>query len=180
MHLGKASYRIHFKKTSLGVPLGMDSSHPQYIHESWMKAELTRIARNSSGYGQWTLGRRIFFDRLRNHRVPENVLARLEAFEPRVEQAVRRSLGDPLSRAIPQVPATPPAAEDWWLPLPFHPLWSLSGLQLSLDEFCSSLFWRSERAQAYGLDRMPREFIRIRVAWRLIGAPHSQSVRWLR
>ena len=63
MTSNKLTYRTHFKKTSLGIPLSVTSGHPHSIHESWMRAELGRISRTSSGLYQFKLGKQILIDR---------------------------------------------------------------------------------------------------------------------
>lgn len=47
---GQLSYRLYRKPTSQHVPLGASSMHPKYVHNSWPRAELARIARRSSNF----------------------------------------------------------------------------------------------------------------------------------
>ena len=160
--------------------MGVDSSHPQYIYESWMKAELTRIARNSSGHAQWILGRRIFstdsgtteFPRMCSHASGplSPAWSRPCAACPAILAALL-SPGSRRHRPLQKTGGSRCRSTRFGVCQGSNLLWSNSP---------RAFFWRSERAQAYGLESMPREYIKIRVAWRLLGAPHSQSVRWLR
>ena len=97
--------KVHFKPTSLGIPLNHDSAHPKHCLSSWVFSEVRRYAQNTSGYVNFLRSRKTLELRLGKHLYPPEILLALRNYDPfigtqlsperRRERAIVAWLADP-------------------------------------------------------------------------------------
>ena len=80
-----------WKPTSLGVPLGENTCHPRSV-QGWMRAELGRLAKNSSDHHLFVEAKNTFILRLARFRISEGTLAELSSRDPFAHMLVRQAL----------------------------------------------------------------------------------------
>ena len=76
----RLSYKPHFKKTSLGVPLSVSSCHPRHVHSSWTKAFVDRNSKRSCSREWYLEAKETFLRRLQNFYYPQALVRQLRDF----------------------------------------------------------------------------------------------------
>lgn len=151
-------YKPHFKKTSLGVPLSCNSSHPWHVHASWPFAELRRLRRLSCDESTYENAKHIFVHRLMYSFEPSFLTKKLLEYAPpglEVVKGVRsRELGDK-------------GEEVKWIVLPFHFVWESACLTSVANKFLNSHEAQVLWAKAWG----STPSFKISVAWKTTTPP---------
>lgn len=106
-------YKPHFKKTSLGVPLAFNSSHPWHVHASWPFAELRRLRRLSCDESTYENAKHIFVHRLMYNFEPSFLTKKLLEYAPGLE----------VVKGVHSRQLEDKGKEVKWVVLPFHFVW---------------------------------------------------------
>ena len=133
-----------WKETSLGIPLGDDSSHPKHIRSSWPKAMVHRLGRIST-YEQYVVkAQKQLVARFKKHHASPNLIRIISSATP--WRIPRRNA----TRKIP--------IKTHWMPMGFHPV--LRGkVERSIRCFIKDAQWNQLYERGFG--NKPN----IRIAW---------------
>lgn len=142
----KLQYLTHWKATSLGVCLSPLSSHLESVHISWMFSEIVRVAKTSSSYPLFKIGKQTFLDKLRNNNIPSKVIRSLAKFDPYIQTPSAR--GKRRDRIF--------------VVLPFHPV--LAPLAGMVKQFSQQLHIANLYSMSFG--RPPPE---VTISWKKSG-----------
>ena len=105
----------------MGVPLSTDSNHAPSVHKAWTKAELRRLARNSSCHSSFSWAKGVFLSRLEGFFYDETILRELRSDDPFLRRLVMDAIG---TRPAPKQEEKQPLV----LSCPFHWCWFYAGL----------------------------------------------------
>lgn len=156
---GHISFAPFFKPSSLGVPLSVDSHHPQHTHRAWVLSELRRFARRSSSHEFFVYAKRVFISRLSRFHHPAKELRMLQQQDPYTAHLIMQCLGQP--------PRHRQQGRKLALVLPYHSALKRANISSSLSTAFSQL---TSMTQSFW--QMPYDSAM--VAWRL-GGPHLQN-----
>jgi hypothetical protein len=107
----KLKWSIHWKPSSLGVPLSHLSNHFPMIHASWPRAEHRRIADRCSTHCDYLQAKAVFVQRLLFYHFDSKVVSEIIESDVYGRARARRTK------------AQHELQQRQWLVLPSHPLW---------------------------------------------------------
>ena len=154
--------RVHWKATSLGVPLSPSSAHNPSIHLAWKLGQIRRCAEICSDRTNFTVSKNTFVDNLKKNFVDEKTQSTLESFDPYTERQIRFACG--ANRII--QPVEQPSGTLWFV-LKFHPLWKAASIERILNHTLNKGWWKRTLDNAWMPVAQP--WNRIRLSWRLGG-----------
>ena len=180
-------YAPYVKPTSTGVPLSTLSVHPGHVHIMWMKSRIGTFARRSSTHKIFVDARSQFIARLQKFNMPGPVIKQLAQYDPYLDAIVRQSLSStPLAGSPAPARGVTAFNEDregrettFWVPLPFHPLWSRANFGGILREATEAPHMRQLLLVSAGYDSDHGQRFVFRVAWKIQGASFAASIRRL-
>ena len=81
---------VHFKPTSLGIPLSASSGHPRQCLHSWKYGEIRRFSALSSCRQSFVSARMVLLERLKRYYDDPTIIGRVAKYDPFVYRNVDR------------------------------------------------------------------------------------------
>ena len=135
MRAGHLAWSPFFKPTSQHLPLCQDSGHAPFVHRSWPRAEMARLAGRSTSQTAFETARAILLEKWSKGYISESVIT----------EAFRESFSSLRCR---KAKRTKDQLLTFWLVLPFHPAWFRSNIRSMLAELTSK--WQADIASVFG------------------------------
>ena len=155
----KLQTRVHWKPSSLGVPLHYDSLHASHIHMAWIMSEIRRIAICSSNHADFLLGRSELVSRLRTLYISLPLVERAANYDPYLGNLMGVSRGSTRRNCA-------------WVVVPYHPAWSAPLFSQALRACTSLRWWQSFLENEWPDSR----FKSLRLSWKNCGRRIVQRV----
>ena len=132
---GHLTWTPFFKPTSQHLLLCQDSGHAPFVHRSWPRAEIARLAGRSTSQTGFEIARARLIEKWSNGPISERIIV----------ESLRESFSSLRCRRSKQ---TRDQVITFWLVLPFHPAWFRSNIRSTLAELTSK--WQADIASVFG------------------------------
>ena len=166
-------YKVHFKPSSLSVPLNPTSAHNPNILKSWPLAELDRYAVNSSSHCDFLDAKNTLIQRLESFLYPPQIVQKIRDSDPYVKKIIQkcitsgRSCKAVVSKSTTDIFASVGSDPLFWFVFPAHPIWERSGINACLKDFANNDFYQLLLSVAAGDVGKSIGKVSLRTAWKI-------------